>query len=119
MLIDIVPGTDVTFTVVASGSALNYQWLKDDESLTEGSKYGGTMTATLSVFDVMNSDEGGYQCIVGNAIGTVLSMTAVLTTRKYRRAHNTGLNVTVLYHSQYIVGGMAEARIQCISIGGT
>ena len=68
--------------MVASGSALNYQWLKDDESLTEGSKHGGTMTATLTVIHVMDSDEGGYQCIVGNAGRTVLSMTAVLTTRK-------------------------------------
>ena len=66
----------------ATGSDLNYQWLKDNESVTEGSKYGGTMTATLSVFDVMNSDDGDYVCRVWNVINAVLSMAATLRTRK-------------------------------------
>ena len=76
----VVPGTDITITVVATGSDLNFQWLKNGESLTEGSKYSGTMKATLTVIGVMESDGGGYLCIVGNAVRTLLSMTAVLTT---------------------------------------
>ena len=79
---NVVPGTNITFTIVAIGSDLNYQWIKDGESLTEGNKFISTMTPTLTVIDVTDSDEGGYRCIVGNAVETVLSMEAVLNTCK-------------------------------------
>ena len=68
--------------MVATGSDLNYLWLNGGRRLTDGSKYRGAMTATLTVIDVSDSDEGGYLCIVGNVIDTVLSVEAVLTTRK-------------------------------------
>ena len=66
----------------ANGSDLNYQWLKDDERVTDGSKYSGTLTATLTVIDVKESDEGQYLCNVTNPIDAALSNVAVLTIRK-------------------------------------
>ena len=80
--INIVPGTNLTFTVVASGGDLNYQWFKDGRRLTEDIKFTGTMNTTLTVIDVMDSDEGDYLCSVGNNIDTVLSMEVVLNTCK-------------------------------------
>ena len=66
----------------ATGSDLDYQWLKDSEGLTEGSKYSGTMTEILTVIDVIDSDDGEYECIVGNVIKAVFSKAATLRTRK-------------------------------------
>ena len=94
--INIIPGTHVTFTVGATGSSLDYQWLKEGRKLTEGSKYSGTITAALTVIDVMDSDEGEYLCILGNAVDTVLSMEAVLTTRKYQEFSPCG---ALLHHA--------------------
>ena len=68
----------------ATGSGeLDYQWLKDNESVTEGSKYIGTLTPTLTVIDVMESDEGQYLCNVTNLVDAELSNVAILTTCKY------------------------------------
>ena len=71
---DMVPGSDVYFSVTATGIApLSYQWQKDGVDLT------GTTTATLTITGVMESDEGGYRCVVTNIAGMDTSNTATLT----------------------------------------
>ena len=56
--IDIVPGSDVSFSVTATGTApLSYQWKKGGEDLTDGGSITGATTATLSITGVMESDE--------------------------------------------------------------
>ena len=77
---NIVPGTDVSFSVTATGTApLSYQWQKDGVDLTDGNRITGATTATLTITGVMESDEGGYRCVVTNIAGTVTSDTAMLT----------------------------------------
>ena len=78
---NIVPGSDVSFSVIATGTAtdtvpLSYQWQKDEVDLT-GIK--GATTATLTITGVKENDEGGYRCVVSNIAGMVTSNTAVLT----------------------------------------
>ena len=82
-LTNIVPGSDVSFTVIAFGAVpLTYQWQKDGVDLTDGSSITGATTATLTIADVMESDEGGYRCVVTNTVGMDTSNTAVLTVGK-------------------------------------
>ena len=81
--VNIVPGSDVAFSVTATGTApLSYQWQKDGVDLTDGGSITGATTATLTITGVMESDEGGYRCVVTNIAGTVTSDTATLTVGK-------------------------------------
>ena len=79
---NVVPGTTITFTIVANGSDLTYQWQRNGETLTDGDKYSGTTTATLTVMNVMEEDEGNFTCVVANALVSVTSSAAQLTVRK-------------------------------------
>ena len=80
---NIVPGSDVSFSVTATGTEpLSYQWQKDVVDLTDGGSITGAVTSTLTIADVMESDEGGYRCVVTNTAGMDTSNTAVLTVGK-------------------------------------
>ena len=51
---NIVPGSNVSFSVTATGTApLSYQWQKDGVDLTDGGSITGATTATLTITDVM------------------------------------------------------------------
>ena len=66
------PGTNVTFSVVASGvGPLTYQWRKD------GTNIVGATTNTLTV-NCRTNTTGGYRAIVANAYGIAVSTPAVL-----------------------------------------
>jgi len=68
-------GANVSFTVVASGTApLSYQWRLN------GANIGGATSATLALSAVTIGQTGGsYSCVVGNAAGTATSSAATLT----------------------------------------
>ena len=67
-------GTDVTFAVVAAGTApFTYQWLRGGQALP------GATGATLTVRSVQKTDEGIYSVAVANAGGTAVSGGAALT----------------------------------------
>ncbi len=70
---DVCEGADVTFTVVASGSNLTYQWQKD------GSNISGATSASLTLSNVTSADQGAYTCAVSGDCGSVTSDAAVLT----------------------------------------
>ena len=82
---NILPGSDVSFSVTATGTApLSYQWQKDGVDLTDGGSITGSTTATITITGVMESDEAGYRCVVTNIAGMVTSDTAVLTVGKLK-----------------------------------
>ena len=82
---NIVPGSNVSFSVTATGTApLSYQWQKDGMNLTDGGRITGAITATLTITGVMESDEGGYRCVVTNIAGTNTSNNATLTVGKLK-----------------------------------
>ena len=73
----------MSFSVTATGTEpLSYQWQKDGVDLTDGGSITGATTPTLTIADVMESDEGGYRCVVTNTAGMDTSNTAVLTVGK-------------------------------------
>ena len=77
--LNVVPGTNITFMVVATGGNLAYQWQQNGGNLTDGVKYSGSTTATLTVMNVMEEDEGNFMCVVTNVQGSVNSSAAKLT----------------------------------------
>jgi len=81
---DVCPGEDATFSVIAAGSPLplSYQWYKvgtPDTALSDGAKYSGTTTATLTVNDVTNADAGNYYVKV-NTVCYTCGVTATSNT---------------------------------------
>src|SRR5262249_7222329 len=63
-------GTTATFTVAANGGALSYRWIKDATNiLTDGGDITGSTTATLSISNVLESDEGSYTVVITNITG--------------------------------------------------
>lgn len=78
--LDAIPASNVSFTVVASGNSLVYQWMKDGTAITDGSKYSGAAASTLTVIAVEQDDEGFYSCVVSNTAGSVTSRSAQLVT---------------------------------------
>ena len=70
----ILAGSNVTFTVVASGTPpLTYQWQKN------GGNISGATTATLTLANVSAADTASYAVVVGNATTSVTSSSATLT----------------------------------------
>jgi hypothetical protein len=64
----------VTFAIAASGVfAPNYQWRKD------GANISGATTATLNLPHAHLADAGGYDCVVSNFNGVLVSSVAALT----------------------------------------
>ncbi|MDB6116225.1 MAG: hypothetical protein JWO08_6, partial [Verrucomicrobiaceae bacterium] len=66
-------GTEVSYTVTASGSApLSYQWKKDNVKIT------GATDATLDLGAADWFDQGNYTVVVTNTLGTVTATAAKL-----------------------------------------
>ncbi len=61
------PGT-ASFTVVASGTGLTYQWRLNGVNLTDGANISGSTTATLSLSNLTSANTvvagSGYDCVV-------------------------------------------------------
>ena len=66
------PGTNATFSVVATGAALNYQWRKN------GTNIAGATGSNLIFTGVQPTNAGTYTVIVSNTVGSVTSTGAVL-----------------------------------------
>ena len=73
-------GGTASFSVTAAGSGgLAYAWQKDRADVTEGGKYTGTATPTLTVSGADASDAGLYRCVVTAECGSINSDEAALT----------------------------------------
>ena len=69
----VTAGSDVTFSVTATGTApLTYQWRKG------GSNISGATSATYSMTNVQAADAGTYSVVVSNSAGNVTSANATL-----------------------------------------
>jgi Concanavalin A-like lectin/glucanases superfamily/Immunoglobulin domain len=76
----IAAGTVGTFTVVvASPTAITYQWQHAGTNISNGGHYSGVNTATLTVSNADPNDAGSYRCKATNASGPTTSNPANLT----------------------------------------
>jgi hypothetical protein len=74
-----VAGSNVTFSVVASGSGtFTYQWYKNGSQIFDGGNLSGTASDTLSISTISLSDDADYNVVVTGA-GTASSAQAHLT----------------------------------------
>ena len=64
-------GYPASFTVEATGDGLTYQWSRGFITLTDGGKYSGTQTPTLSINPTSGNDSAEYRCAISNACGGV------------------------------------------------
>ena len=74
------PGDNVTFSALATGELLRYQWQKEGANLSDISgAISGTQTSNLTVYDVMEpDDEGSYTLLVFNIAGSDITDGATL-----------------------------------------
>ncbi len=75
---NVVQGQPASFTVVATGPGLSYQWRKDGVDIPAAGN-PSAITATLVLNDAQTADVGGYSVVVSNAAATVPSRVAQLT----------------------------------------
>jgi alpha-tubulin suppressor-like RCC1 family protein len=70
----VVPiGCSPTFSVLAVGESLKYQWRKNGTNIT------GATNSVYAIFNAQSNDAGNYSVLVTNAYGTASSSNAVLT----------------------------------------
>jgi hypothetical protein len=70
----VVQGTNVTFTVGASGTGpLGFQWYLNGTAVAQGTN------SNLALTDVQATNAGGYSVVVSSPFGSVVSSNAVLT----------------------------------------
>ena len=71
---NVVLGSNVTFSVVASGEApLYYQWFFNGSSIL------GATSNLFSLTNVQSTNQGNYQVLVTNSVSSAVSAVAVLT----------------------------------------
>ena len=65
-------GTDISFSVEATGDNLQFQWQKDGKEIdSDDSRFSSSQTdstSTLRIQRVQKSDEGHYKCLVKNPV---------------------------------------------------
>jgi hypothetical protein len=71
--VSVATGGSASFTVVATGDSLTYQWYKASTAIS------GATGSTHTISSVANTDEGSLYVIVTNSAGSVTSSTAMLT----------------------------------------
>ena len=69
----VVAGSDATFTVVAMGAPLTYQWRFNGTNIADATDSAFTVSGAQS------TDTGSYSVIVSNTVGSVTSQTAFLS----------------------------------------
>lgn len=73
-------GNNQAFSVNPGGTPpFSYQWYFGANQLTDGTKYGGSLTPVLNITNLQLSDAGSYYVTVNNQAGMISNLIAVLT----------------------------------------
>jgi hypothetical protein len=104
-------GSSISFTTLATGSSLSYQWRKGVVNLTNVGNISGATSATLTINPVSISDAGiNYNVIVTGACASAdTSVNAVLVA-------NSALGITTEPMSQTVCQG-SSASFSVVSAG--
>ncbi|MDD5140812.1 MAG: immunoglobulin domain-containing protein [Verrucomicrobiales bacterium] len=69
----------IFLSVAATGTEpLTYHWRKNGTNLLDDGRLNGTTNSTLTISNVQMKDAGGYQLLLNNAYGSVISEEAIL-----------------------------------------
>ena len=106
--VTICGSSTVNFSVVATGTGLNYQWKKGTTVLTDGGAISGATTANLAITPAVAGDAGAYTVTVSGActpavtsnvanlaVGTVAAITIQPTDKIACQGTTTTLSITV------------------------
>ena len=77
--ITVTAGQNASFSVTATGTALNYQWQLSTDSGASYDDVAGAAAATFTLNAVSVTDDGFLRVIVSNALGSVTSARVMLT----------------------------------------
>ncbi|MGA2137848.1 MAG: immunoglobulin domain-containing protein [Verrucomicrobiia bacterium] len=106
--INVLPGANATFTVVAGGSApLSYQWYYNTNT-----PVANATDSILTITNVQPSDAGSYSVVVSNVAGTATSSNAVLTVS----TNGVAPVFTTMPASQVILAG-GTASFTVVAVG--
>jgi hypothetical protein len=72
-------GRTATFTVTALGTSPQFRWRKDNVPLTDGGGISGSGTPTLTIANVSALNQGVYEVLITNRVGSITSAPASLT----------------------------------------
>jgi hypothetical protein len=111
-----VAGATASFTVDASGGALNYQWFRNTTALTNGpsgsgSTLSGALSSTLTITSVQDGDAGTYTVTVTNLAGNITSDPAALSV-----GHIPSIN-TPLVNATNVPGSTASFSVAASGSG--
>jgi concanavalin A-like lectin/glucanase superfamily protein/immunoglobulin I-set domain protein len=99
-------GGTARFSVVVSGSATGFQWMKGTAPLVDGGRISGANTPTLAIASLTAADGTNYSCVVSKALGTLSSNPATLTVIP---APTTGFDAAVLAYNPLAYWQLNEA----------
>ena len=104
-------GGSVSFSVVATGDGLTYQWRKGTSALTNGGNISGATTSTLTINPVSTTDAAlNYNVVVSGTIAPVATSTNVSLTV------NTAPNITTEPTNQIVSAG-SSASFSVVATG--
>jgi hypothetical protein len=81
-------GQSASFVVVASGSALSYQWRKNAANIS------GATASTYSIASVVAGDAASYDCVVSSGCGSTTSNAAALSILAQTQITSSPTNVS-------------------------
>ena len=78
-------------SVQVTGGGLKYQWYKDGAIISDGGKFSGATTDTLTVNGVIKDDEGTFNLVISNDGISVMTSDAKLKLKSLTPKFNDGL----------------------------
>jgi hypothetical protein len=98
--LEILPGPSASITVSYSSSQpiLLFQWLKNGEPLSNGTKFTGVDTSSLGITNLIATDGGNYSVIVSNLYGAVTSAVDQVTIISPNSAYQQEIAWTLPYY---------------------
>ncbi|MGZ4974108.1 MAG: immunoglobulin domain-containing protein, partial [Limisphaerales bacterium] len=73
-------GSTTNLKVTANGAApLSYQWYSNSVAMVDGGNVTGSTTASITFNSAVDANQGNYQVVVANSIGTATSALMTLT----------------------------------------
>jgi len=99
----VAPGSNATFSVTATGTALTYQWRFNAGPI------GGATASTYTVVGAQTNNAGSYSVLVTNTIGAVTSSNALLTVSPPQPPQFLSVSVLANGLVQMVLGGQPGA----------